>query len=48
MTGPGFPLAIPVDDLGKARKFYGGVLTLEENRSADRWADWDQSKVFAR
>lgn len=41
MTRPGFHLAIPVDDLPKARAFYGGVLGLEEGRSADAWVDWD-------
>ncbi|MGA8113468.1 MAG: VOC family protein [Actinocatenispora sp.] len=38
---PGFHLAIPVDDLGRARSFYGGVLGLPEGRSAERWVDWD-------
>lgn len=38
---PGFHLAIPVDDLGGAREFYGGVLGLEEGRSADTWVDWN-------
>lgn len=41
MTRPAFHLAIPVDDLGKAREFYGGVLALEEGRSADHWVDWN-------
>jgi uncharacterized protein len=41
MTRPGFHLAIPVDDLGRAREFYGGVLALEEGRSADNWVDWN-------
>jgi uncharacterized protein len=38
---PPFHLAIPVDDLDRARAFYGGVLGLSEGRSADAWADWD-------
>lgn len=38
---PAFHLAIPVDDIGRAREFYGGVLGLPEGRSADNWADWD-------
>src|SRR5688572_1207627 len=41
MTRPGFHLAIPVDDLGRARAFYGGVLGLEEGRSSDEWVDWN-------
>jgi uncharacterized protein len=41
MTRPGFHLAIPVDDLVKAREFYGGVLKLDEGRSADAWVDWN-------
>ena len=38
---PCFHLAVPVDDLGRARDFYGGVLGLEEGRSAERWVDWN-------
>ncbi|NUT46846.1 MAG: VOC family protein [Saccharothrix sp.] len=38
---PGFHLAVPVDDLAAARAFYGGVLGLEEGRSADTWVDWN-------
>ena len=38
---PGFHLAIPVDDLARARTFYGGVLGLSEGRSADSWVDWN-------
>jgi extradiol dioxygenase family protein len=41
MTRPAFHLAIPVDDLGAARGFYGGVLGLEEGRSASDWVDWN-------
>jgi uncharacterized protein len=40
-TRPGFHLAIPVDDLGRARAFYGGVLGLSEGRSSDSWVDWN-------
>lgn len=36
-----FHLAIPVDDIGAAREFYGGVLGLAQGRSSDRWTDWD-------
>lgn len=38
---PRFHLAIPVDDLGAARSFYGSVLKLEQGRSADTWIDWN-------
>jgi uncharacterized protein len=41
MTRPGFHLAVPVDDLERARAFYGGVFGLEEGRSADTWVDWN-------
>lgn len=41
MTRPAFHLAIPVDDLDAARKFYGGVLGLTEGRSAQMWVDWN-------
>ncbi|MFG2053197.1 VOC family protein [Micromonospora sp. NPDC048930] len=40
-TRPGFHLAIPVDDLTRARAFYGGVLGLAEGRSAGAWVDWN-------
>lgn len=40
-TRPGFHLAIPVDDLDRARAFYGGVLGLPEGRSAGTWVDWN-------
>ena len=36
-----FHLAIPVGDLEKTRAFYGGVLGLEEGRSADNWIDYN-------
>ncbi|PXY22049.1 VOC family protein [Prauserella flavalba] len=38
---PAFHLAIPVDDLGKARDFYGGVLGFPEGRSDTAWVDWN-------
>ncbi|GGK04205.1 glyoxalase [Pilimelia anulata] len=38
---PRFHLAVPVDDLAAARRFYGGVLGLPPGRSADTWVDWD-------
>ncbi|MET9882054.1 VOC family protein [Streptomyces sp. NPDC006430] len=41
MSRPGFHLAVPVDDLTEARRFYGGVLGLAEGRSTDSWVDWD-------
>lgn len=36
-----FHLAIPVDDLAKARSFYGDLLGCHEGRSSDHWIDWD-------
>ena len=36
-----FHLAIPVDDVQKARKFYRDVLQLEEGRSSDHWVDFN-------
>ncbi len=41
MTMPRFHLAFPVDDLEKARAFYGGVLGCAEGRSSDAWVDFD-------
>ncbi|MFD8755109.1 VOC family protein [Kitasatospora sp. NPDC059577] len=41
MTRPAFHLAVPVDDLARARAFYGGVLGLPQGRSTDGWVDWD-------
>ena len=38
---PRFHLAIPVDDLDAARRFYGEVLGLSQGRSADTWVDWN-------
>ena len=36
-----FHLAIPVDDVQKARLFYRDVLELSEGRSTDEWVDFD-------
>jgi len=36
-----FHLAIPVDDLQKARTFYRDILNLEEGRSSDHWVDFN-------
>ncbi len=36
-----FHLAIPVDDVQKARKFYRDTLELPEGRSSDHWVDFD-------
>ena len=41
MTPPPFHLAIPVDDLAAARRFYGELLGCPEGRSADHWVDFD-------
>jgi len=41
MAVPPFHLAIPVDDLAKARSFYGDLLGCHEGRSSDHWIDWD-------
>ncbi|WP_304454606.1 VOC family protein [Nocardiopsis sp. YSL2] len=38
---PRFHLAVPVDDLAAARRFYGEVLGLEQGRSSDTWVDWN-------
>jgi hypothetical protein len=38
---PRFHLAIPVDDLAAARRFYGEVLGLTQGRSAGTWVDWN-------
>jgi uncharacterized protein len=38
---PRFHLAMPVDDLDAARRFYGDVLGLEQGRSSDTWVDWN-------
>jgi len=36
-----FHLAFPVDDLARARQFYGTLLGCAEGRSADHWIDFD-------
>lgn len=44
MTTPSlspFHLAVPVDDLAKARAFYGGVLGCPEGRSSKAWIDFN-------
>ncbi|WP_018682869.1 VOC family protein [Actinokineospora enzanensis] len=41
MGRPAFHLAIPVDDLTAARRFYGEVLGCPQGRAADTWIDWD-------
>ena len=41
MATPLFHLAFPVDDIAKARAFYGGVLGCPEGRSAEDWVDFD-------
>jgi extradiol dioxygenase family protein len=38
---PLFHLAFPVDDLSKARAFYGGLLGCPEGRSSENWVDFD-------
>jgi len=41
MSPPLFHLAFPVDDLRKAREFYGGLLGCPEGRSAENWVDFN-------
>ncbi|TVZ51630.1 VOC family protein [Dokdonia sp. Hel_I_53] len=36
-----FHLAIPVDDVDKARTFYRDILNLPEGRSSDHWVDFN-------
>ncbi len=36
-----FHLAIPVDDLDKAKHFYGDILHCEQGRSDTCWVDWN-------
>ena len=36
-----FHLAIPVDDLAAARKFYGETLQCPEGRTSELWTDYD-------
>jgi uncharacterized protein len=40
---PRFHLAMPVDDLAAARRFYGDVLGCAQGRSSDTWIDWNFS-----
>ncbi|MEO5692218.1 MAG: VOC family protein [Usitatibacter sp.] len=40
-TLPLFHLAFPVDDLAKARAFYGELLGCPEGRSSDAWVDFN-------
>jgi len=41
LSRPRFHLAFPVDNLERARWFYGEVLDCAEGRSADVWVDFD-------
>ena len=41
MDRPRFHLAVGVDDLDAARRFYGGVLGCSPGRSDHGWIDWD-------
>lgn len=41
MSPTPFHLAFPVDDLAKARRFYGEILGCPEGRSSDEWIDFD-------
>ena len=41
MTRPRFHLAIPVDDLVAARRFYGETLGCPPGREDETWVDWD-------
>ena len=36
-----FHLAVPVDDIAAARKFYGEILQCPQGRSSDTWIDFD-------
>ena len=36
-----FHLAVPVDDIPKAREFYGGIMGCPEGRSSEHWIDFD-------
>jgi len=36
-----FHLALPVNDIAKAREFYGKVLRCKEGRSSEAWIDFD-------
>ena len=41
MSRPRFHLAIPVDDLDAARRFYGDLLGCAQGRQDRHWIDWD-------
>lgn len=41
MAQPLFHLAFPVDDLARARAFYGGLLGCPEGRSSPEWVDFN-------
>ena len=41
MSRPRFHLAIPVQDLAAAHRFYVGVLGCGLGRESDRWIDFD-------
>ena len=41
MTATYFHLAIPVDDLAAARRFYGTTMGCPEGRSSATWVDFD-------
>jgi hypothetical protein len=41
MTAPPFHLAIPVDDLERADRFYHGVLGCPHGRRSSDWIDYD-------
>lgn len=41
MAQPLFHLAFPVDDLTRARAFYGGLLGCPEGRSSPEWVDFN-------
>jgi len=41
MNQPLFHLAFPVDNLAKARAFYGGLLGCPEGRSSPEWVDFN-------
>lgn len=38
---PPFHIAVPVDNLAKARAFYGDLLGCPEGRSTEEWIDFD-------
>jgi extradiol dioxygenase family protein len=41
VSGALFHLALPVDDLAAAARFYGEVLGCRRGRAAERWIDFD-------